>query len=368
MIPGQAPPSGAVGPVELQQPVDAPVRAHRAADGLVFLHARFRHEQAQLQHLQHIALRAGKKRAHRLFVERIGLRALSLQPFLKLRGAVGVGKPGQFAGALRGLFPVLFVALDGARYQHGIDHDAPVVDLLIQAVQFLFLRGDGIALQPCPYLPLSLHVADAVFLEALPLLRGVFRQVARALAVGLGGLAGQREVAHEVAALFELFPLDAQHLAHALQRQRQRQHRRLHGGTLPLRGIQTLSETAADTGTLERRVEGRLGDGRVGERIQYAGRELFATFEVYDLRFLIIEGVGEEEDLEAGMFRVGVYPAFGQVDFAVRLDVTAQYVMFSGSHANVFPLLMLDIVLSDTPKALAMSRPLIPPSSIRRMY
>ena len=53
----------------------------------------------------------------------IDLRALSLQPFLELRGAVGVGKPGQFAGALRGLFPVLLVALDGARHQHGIDHD-----------------------------------------------------------------------------------------------------------------------------------------------------------------------------------------------------------------------------------------------------
>ena len=142
---GPAP--GAVGPVELQQPVDAPVRAHRAADGLVFLHARFRHEQAQLQHLQHIALRTGKERAHRLFVERIDLRALSLQPFLELRGAVGVSKPGQFVGALRGLCPVLFIALDGARHQHGIDPDAPVVDLLIQTVQFLFLCRNGIVAQ-----------------------------------------------------------------------------------------------------------------------------------------------------------------------------------------------------------------------------
>ncbi|MPN56330.1 hypothetical protein SDC9_204018 [bioreactor metagenome] len=122
------------------------------------------------------------------------------------------------------MFLVQQIAFDGMIHQHRVDENTPVVDLLIQKVERLFILGDRIAPELLPDLALRLHVPNAIRLEAPPFFGIMLREVAPPLPVGLRGLAGEGEVTNEVGTLLELFPLDVQYLAHTLQRQRERQH------------------------------------------------------------------------------------------------------------------------------------------------
>lgn len=122
---------------------------------------------------------------------------------------------------------------DGSKIE-GIDHDAPVIDLLIHLIEQLLLCGDREPAQLVPDFTFSVHIADAVVLETRPALRVVLREVAGAIAVGLGGLAWQGEESDEVAAFLQLFQLDVQDFTDRIQRQRQGQHGGLNGGALPV--------------------------------------------------------------------------------------------------------------------------------------
>ena len=109
---------------------------------------------------------------------------------------------------------------DGVFHQGHIDQDAPVIDLLVDAVLIPHFFRHGVVGQPALDLHFRFHVAPVVNDELLPAVGGVLRKVSGALPVGLGRSAGTAEVADQVAARFQLLLLQPQHRAGAGERKR----------------------------------------------------------------------------------------------------------------------------------------------------
>ena len=221
-----------------------------------------------------------------------------------------------------------FLELCIAAYSLGrkllVDHDAPVVDFLIQPVQFHLAGRDGVVAELFPDLPLGVHITDTVGFEPFPRLRGILRAVAGPPPVGLGGLAGHGEVAEQSHTFLQLFPLDVQHLAHPVQGEGKGQHRGLDGGTLPGHRGELPPQVAGDTRPLERGVESRLGDGHILQCFQHPVRELLPAGQIDHLGRFIVKGIGKEEDLKQRGICVGVDSALRKVHIRKGLDVDCQ--------------------------------------------
>ena len=214
--------SRAVGAVELEQSPRPAVLACVSLGGLVFLDAALGHLQSQLQHVQGFLVKTAlvdllDHGGHVLFAQGLDFDAPLLQPTLQLRHRVWVFKPGQFISSIGHSLGQHQVAGNCLVYQLGIDHHATVIDALIHVVVVplavrqrkaheLFSDGD---LRP--------DILFAVFLEPVPVLRGVLRLDPFLEAVGLAGLLGHGEFLDQSIAGPVLLLFHSQHLRRQLQ-------------------------------------------------------------------------------------------------------------------------------------------------------
>ena len=98
-----------------------------------------------------------------------------------------------------------------------IHHDAPVIDPLVHAVEFLLPVRYRKLRKFIPDLFFHIHVTDAVCLEQFPLLRCIRRKIPCPAPVCLGRLARHTEIADEVFAFRHLFLIKVQCFPHAFQ-------------------------------------------------------------------------------------------------------------------------------------------------------
>ena len=91
------------------------------------------------------------------------------------------------------------------RYKITVNHDASIIDFLVEPIKFHLAFGNLKIPKLPPYLPLRIHIPDAVGFKQLPFFRRVFRQVSGSSFVCLGRLAWNGEVSDQVGAFLELF-------------------------------------------------------------------------------------------------------------------------------------------------------------------
>ena len=169
---------------------------------------------------------------------------LICQPCLQLIHAAGVLQTCQFLCPLIGCLRKYRIDRNGVFDELLIHTHTPVVDLLIQCVQFPFLFWQGILFQRLSDGALGFHVLRIILPVHRPFFRCVGRQIARSAAIGFGGLAGNGEVADEVFAFLHLLLRRAQGDGGVRQASGQRQVRRHDHGTAPLMRIQPVPQVA----------------------------------------------------------------------------------------------------------------------------
>ena len=157
------------------------------------------------------------QRLDRLLIQGFSYDALICKPVLELNGAIGIRQSSQLICPLRGVVLVLQIAFNGVLHQYRIDHDAAIVDLLIQHIKLLLSSRDWIVLQHFTDLALCVNVAYTVRFETLPLFRSIAWKVASPAAVHLSRLTRKREILDKITAFFELLELDVQHFTYTVQ-------------------------------------------------------------------------------------------------------------------------------------------------------
>ena len=84
------------------------------------------------------------------------------------------------------------------------------------------------------------------------------------------------------------------------------------------------TEVSGNAGSFKSSIEGGLGAGGIGERIQHTLGKLFTTFQVDDPGRFIIECVGKQKYFKTGMVGVGVDTRLGKINLAERFNIDAQ--------------------------------------------
>ena len=106
-------------------------------------------------------------------------------------------------------------------YHFPVDHDAPVIDLLVEMILVPYKVRDRVVLQALLYLQFYLHVPLIIFLKQRPFFRRMFGKVPGSAAVALGRSAGAAEVSDQVLPFFEFLLVEAEDGADLLKPQRQ---------------------------------------------------------------------------------------------------------------------------------------------------
>ena len=216
------------------------------------------------------------------------------KPTLDLHRGIGIGKPGQFISSGRDHLPVLVITKDCILHQLLIHQNAPIIDLLIHPVQFHLRFRDGKLPQPLPDLSLRIHIPDTIGFEPFPFFRRILWPISCPASVRLRGFTGHGEESDKISALLQLFSLDVQYLAHAVQRQGKSKHGRLDGRTLPSRRRKSPSQILGDTGTLKLCVECCFCDCRIFQGSQYPLRKPLSTGKIHNLGCFLIKSVGKK--------------------------------------------------------------------------
>ena len=324
------PSAGAIGPVELQKAMYAPIPTHAARHSLIFFDAGFAQFQPQIQQFCHNTVRLRSLFLHDLLGEALHGHVLIRQPCLQLIHATGVFQRRQFLCPLIGCLRKYRIDRDGVFHELLIHTHASVVDLLIQRIQFPFLFWQGILFQRLPNGALGFHVLGVILPVHRPLVRCVGGQIARPAAVGFGRLAGDGEITDEIFAFFHFLFCCAQGDGCVRQSSGQRQVRRHDHGATPLTWIQPVPQIARKAHALELRVVGHLDNIGIFQCRNYFFWKRFTAGKVNGLYRFIVEGIGEEENLEIRRVAVAVHAALGQWRRAVGLQVQSH----EGGHMN----------------------------------
>ena len=289
---GPAP--GTVRPVKLEQSMHPAIRANGTLNGFIFFHTGLRHQKPEFQHFQHFSIRLCKQTFDRFLIQLFRFHAMFGKPAFDLHRGVWIGKPGQFIGSGRDHLAVLVVTKNRILHQLLIHQNAPVIDFLIHPVQLHLRFRDGKLPQLLPNLTLRIHIPDTIGFESFPFFRRILRPVPCPSAIRLGRLTGHGEETYKISALLQLFPLDIQYLAHAVQRQGKGKHGRLNGRTLPSRRRKSLFQILGDTGTLKLCIECCFCDFRIFQGSQYPLRKPLSTGKIHNLGWFLIKSVGKK--------------------------------------------------------------------------
>ena len=213
-------PAGPVCTVKLEHASGSAVGTGGGLHGEILFHGTPRQLLAEGKHLSQRGRRVFQKRGHLFLPERVDFQTVLHQPSFHLRHAGRVVQLRQFLHLFGQFLVGLFIHVDGVFHQSHVDQDAPVVDLLVDAVLVPHFVRHGIVGQPALDLHFRFHVAPVVHDELLPPVGGVRGKIPGALPVGLGRSAGTAEVADQVSARFQLLLLQPQHRAGAGERKR----------------------------------------------------------------------------------------------------------------------------------------------------
>ena len=123
--------AGAVGPVKLDKPSGTVIRADYRLHGGVFLDAALGKLLPQGEGKFDFSVRFFKHFCHGSFGERIRLHAFLSKPRLELHRTVGVIQAGHRARLLHVRSLEAFIAADRLGDEGSVEHDTPVVDLLV---------------------------------------------------------------------------------------------------------------------------------------------------------------------------------------------------------------------------------------------
>ena len=256
------------------------------------------------------------------------------EPVLELADAVGVvetRQPHRLLGEPCGDDGADAAGLLGELRVHP---NTPVVDLLVDGVELALPGRDVHPVRHPVDLPLYVHVPDAVFLERLPLLGEVLREVPVALvedAVCLLGFGGAEEL-DEGPALGHLLLLQTQGGAGLLQA-----HREPAAGGLDHRAVPVFRREEnpqledsepphiyGQADPLEGGVVGHLGHGVVEQTVPNHLGDFLATGKVHDLNGVVVHGIGHQQDPEIRMEGVPVEAGLRNRLRGIRFNVYMQ--------------------------------------------
>ena len=231
-------PSPGTAAVELEHPTGAAICADGVHHGLILLHTGFRQLLPEDQHALQFRRSAFDELRHDFFPEAVGLHAVVGQPLFHLLDAVGIVQLCQMLHGFRQLGPGAGIHVDGLPDQRQVDHDATVIDLLVDVILVPYEVRDRKLLQAFLDGHLGFDVTDVVALKGGPLERFVFRTVTGAAIVGLRRDAGLTEELDQFFTFRELLLFQPEHRADAFQRQRQSHRGRPDHGAAPAFRIQ----------------------------------------------------------------------------------------------------------------------------------
>ena len=306
---------------ELQQAMDPPVLADASCHGFVLLYAGPGQFQPQLQQLFHDPLRLGGFLLHDALGQALHGHIHIGEPCLELAHAAGIFQPGQRLRPLERLLRKRLIDRHRLFHQQPVHPHASVVDPLIQRIQFPLVLRKRMPEQRMVECALSLHVLSVIGFVGRPLLRRVLRQVARASAVGSGGLTGYGKVADQVFAFLHLFLRHVQSHRGLRQFARQRPVPRHDHRAAPLRWIEPAAKMLGKTHPLKRGVVGDFQDVRVLQRVQESIRQLFPAGQVDGHHRQVVKSVGQQQNLEVRRVAVAVHAALGEWGRGIRLNV-----------------------------------------------
>ena len=207
-----------------------------------------------------------------------------------------------------------------------VEHDAPVIDLLVEGV----IAPLGFRDRELGELLLDghfrFHIPEVVGFEQRPFLRCICRMVSNERTVSC--FCRSAEIPNEVFTFFEFLLFETQHSTDALQRKRQSQRRRPDHRTVPGGRVEILSgqvsEIARQTHTLELCVECPFGHGGIGQRRANIGGKCFSDSQIHDLHRRTVCRVAEKQHLKVRGFGVAVHTALGEVLGGEGLNIDAK--------------------------------------------
>ena len=223
----------AVSTVKLEHTSGTAIGANRSLHYLVLLYRRLGKLLTESQNLLQFRRCRLQHFSHSLFAEGIGFHTVVRKPLLHLLHGIGVVQSGQIFHCLGQLGAGSAVHLNGLPNQFHIQGNTTVIDLLVDVVFVPHAVRHGIFGQARLNGHFGLHIADVVFLESQPLVRGMSRKVAGTLSVGLGRRTGLTEIFDEVFAFGQFLLFKPKYRTDTFQRKRQPHCCSPHHRTLP---------------------------------------------------------------------------------------------------------------------------------------
>ena len=307
--------TGAVGTIKLDKPSGPVIRTHNGLHGRVFLDAALGKLLPQGECQLHFTVRFFEHIRHSGFGERICLHAFFGKPCLELHRTVRIIQAGDGAGLLHVCPLETLIAADRLGDEGAVEHDAPVVDLLVEGVVTPLRLHDRELGERLLNGHFRFHIPKVVGFEKRPFLRRICRIMSNKRAVSC--FCWGAEIPNEVFAFFELLLFQTQHGTDAFQRKRQSQGRRPDHRAVPGGRGEILSgwvsKIAGQTHTLKLCVERPFGHGGVGQRRADIGRKRFSGSQIHDLHRCTVRRIAEKQDLKVRGFGITIHAALGEV-------------------------------------------------------
>ena len=218
------------------------------------------------------------------------------QPGFELGGTIGILQASYGTGHIHVCPLKLLITLNGSANQSHIQHDARVVDELVQAVihplAFLNRKLSEFSLN-CD---LHVHIADVIDFEALPLIGGIGGIVSEGITVLV--LCRSAEIPDQVLAFLQFLLLQAQYSTDTIQGQRQAKgggpnHRTAPGCRIQV-GANRHTQVLRNTDTFKLSIKGPLQNRVILKGGQYRNGEFFPCSQVNNLGRAVVDGISEQ--------------------------------------------------------------------------
>ena len=219
-----------------------------------------------------------------------------------------------------------FITANRLGDEGAVEHDAPVIDLLVEGVVTPLRLRDWELGELLLNGHFRFHISKVVGFEQRPFLQRICRIMSNGRTVSC--FCRSAEIPDEVFAFFELLLFQTQHGTDAFQRKRQSEGRRPDHCAVPGGRVEILSgwvsKIAGQTHALELCIECPFGHGRVGQRRADISRNRFSGSQIHDLHRSTVCGVAEEQHLKIWGFGIAVHAAFGEVLGGEGLNIDAK--------------------------------------------